>query len=57
VDDLVAAVYTDVPKSLHPIARYSVWAHLRKLAAEGRATSDNRDDLGASWAAERDKQD
>ena len=49
VDDLVDAVYTDVPKSLHPVARYSVWAHLRKLAAEGRAVSDNRDDLGASW--------
>jgi glyoxylase-like metal-dependent hydrolase (beta-lactamase superfamily II) len=50
VDALVAAVYTDVPTLLHPIARYSVWAHLRKLAAERRATSPDVDDLGPSSA-------
>lgn len=37
VDQLVARVYTDVDPALHPIARASLWAHLRKLAAEGRA--------------------
>src|SRR3954451_10026763 len=46
VEDIVAAVYVDVPEALHPIARFSVWAHLRKLAAEGRAKSDDVDDLG-----------
>jgi glyoxylase-like metal-dependent hydrolase (beta-lactamase superfamily II) len=49
VEALVAAVYTDVPTLLHPIARYSVWAHLRKLAAEGRATSPDVGDLAAPW--------
>lgn len=49
VDELVAAVYTDVPPSLHPVARYSVWAHLRKLEAEGRAATADRDHLGAGW--------
>ncbi|MBA2625905.1 MAG: MBL fold metallo-hydrolase [Acidimicrobiia bacterium] len=44
VEELVEAVYTDVPEALHPIARYSVWAHLRKLAAEGRARGDALDD-------------
>lgn len=38
VDAIVARVYTDVPELLHPIARYSVHAHLLKLAAEGRVT-------------------
>jgi glyoxylase-like metal-dependent hydrolase (beta-lactamase superfamily II) len=44
VADLVAAVYTDVPVALHPVAEHSVWAHLRKLAAEGHAvpTGDER---------------
>ncbi len=49
VEEVVAAVYTDVPDVLHPIARYSVWAHLRKLAAEGRASSPEEADLGAPW--------
>jgi glyoxylase-like metal-dependent hydrolase (beta-lactamase superfamily II) len=51
VDDLVAAVYTDVPVALHPIARYSVWAHLRRLAGAGRAASDAPDQDGSTWAA------
>jgi glyoxylase-like metal-dependent hydrolase (beta-lactamase superfamily II) len=49
VEEVVAAVYTDVPDALHPIARYSVWAHLRKLAAEARAASSDVDDLAAPW--------
>lgn len=49
VEQLVEAVYVDVPEVLHPIARYSVWAHLRKLAAEGQATSTDADDLAATW--------
>lgn len=47
--ELVAAIYTDVPELLHPIARFSVWAHLRKLAAEGRATATDADDANARW--------
>lgn len=37
VDELVGRVYADVSPELHGIARSSLWAHLRKLAAEGRA--------------------
>ncbi|HVF76165.1 MAG TPA: MBL fold metallo-hydrolase [Acidimicrobiales bacterium] len=51
VPDLVEAVYTDVPDILHPIARWSVWAHLRKLAAEGRAVALDADDIDAEWRA------
>jgi glyoxylase-like metal-dependent hydrolase (beta-lactamase superfamily II) len=47
--DLVAVLYTDVPDALHPVARYSVWAHLRKLADEGRAEGVDPDDLDAPW--------
>lgn len=49
VNDLVAAIYVDVPQDLHPIARFSVWAHLRKLAAEGRAAGTDLDDIEATW--------
>jgi len=37
VDELVPAVYADVDPSLFPVARRSLWAHLRKLAADGLA--------------------
>jgi glyoxylase-like metal-dependent hydrolase (beta-lactamase superfamily II) len=48
---LVAAIYTDVPEVLHPAARFSVWAHLRKLATEGPAAADDPDDPDATWTA------
>ena len=48
-EELVAVIYKDVPKELHPVARYSVWAHLRKLAAEGKASSADVTDLDAPW--------
>ena len=51
VEDIVQAVYTDVPEELHPIARFSVWAHLRKLAAEGAAKADDPDSLDTIWVA------
>jgi len=44
VDDLVATVYVDVAEELHPVARLSVWAHLRKLASEGHVTGDGLDE-------------
>lgn len=50
VEDLVTAVYVDVPAAVHPIARFSVWAHLRKLAAEGAAASSDADNLDATWS-------
>jgi len=51
VDELVAAVYLDVDRARHPIARRSMWAHLRKLAGEDRAYSEDPDDIGATWTA------
>lgn len=52
IEDIVSDVYTEVPASLHPIARFSVWAHLRKLAEEGLATSDDGDDITARWTTQ-----
>jgi glyoxylase-like metal-dependent hydrolase (beta-lactamase superfamily II) len=52
IEDIVSDVYTDVPASLHPIARFSVWAHLRKLGEEGLATSDDGDDITARWTTQ-----
>ncbi|MCU1352443.1 MAG: hypothetical protein JWM05_1652 [Acidimicrobiales bacterium] len=46
---LVAAIYTDVPAVLHPVAQRSVWAHLRKLAADGQASATDADDPAATW--------
>jgi glyoxylase-like metal-dependent hydrolase (beta-lactamase superfamily II) len=50
VDDLLATVYADVRDELLPVARQSLWAHLRKLDADGRANPDDRADIEASWA-------
>jgi glyoxylase-like metal-dependent hydrolase (beta-lactamase superfamily II) len=49
VEDIVEAVYVDVPAVLHPVARFSVWAHLRKLADDGQATSADVNDVDARW--------
>jgi glyoxylase-like metal-dependent hydrolase (beta-lactamase superfamily II) len=50
VDELVAAIYVGVPDALLPVARYSGWAHLRKLSAEGRVTTDDDPgDIHAQW--------
>lgn len=51
--DIVTRLYRDVPDDLHPVARYSVWAHLRMLAAEGRAASAEVDDIEAPWTQRR----
>ena len=37
VDELLPVVYSDVTERQLPVARFSLWAHLRQLAAEGRA--------------------
>ncbi len=53
VDDLVASVYDDVHEALHPVARLSLWAHLRKLGEEREATSADPDDIEALWESAR----
>ena len=37
IDQLVPRVYADVDPRMHDVARLSLWAHLRKLVADGRA--------------------
>ena len=52
-EQLVAAIYTEVPAALHPVARYSVWAHLRKLGEEQRAWTADVHDIDAPWGPRR----
>lgn len=40
VDGIVAAVYVDTPPALHPIARYSVLAHLEMLQEDGQVSAN-----------------
>ncbi len=47
--EIVDVVYTDVPAPLHPVARWTVWAHLRKLASDGRASASDLTDPDAVW--------
>ncbi len=51
LDELLPAVYDDVDPERHPVARRSLWAHLRKLEAEGRveAGDPDREDTRWSW--------
>ena len=51
ITDIVEQLYSDVDEKLHPVAARSVWAHLRKLAAEGRAGSTDVDDAEGLWVA------
>ena len=41
LDELVPAVYDDVPVFMHPAARQSLWAHLIKFQEEGKAILEN----------------
>jgi len=41
LEELVLAVYDDVPARLHPVAARSLTAHLQKLVAEGNVTSED----------------
>ena len=36
IDDLVGVIYADINPDLHPVARYTVHAHLLKLAKVSR---------------------
>jgi glyoxylase-like metal-dependent hydrolase (beta-lactamase superfamily II) len=47
IETIVERVYTDVRPELHPVARYSVHAHLLKLASEGQVTGKT---LTGKWS-------
>lgn len=49
VDELIPVVYQDVDNDRHPIARRSLWAHLRKLTDDGRARCSDRESAEATW--------
>ncbi|HSZ37522.1 MAG TPA: MBL fold metallo-hydrolase [Acidimicrobiales bacterium] len=61
VDDLLEEVYGDVTEQQLPVARFSLWAHLRALAQEGRAklvstsspavSDGGLDTIESRWAA------
>jgi glyoxylase-like metal-dependent hydrolase (beta-lactamase superfamily II) len=49
--ELVPIVYADVTTDRFEVAGYSLWAHLRKLATEGRAAASDVDDPDATWTS------
>ena len=51
VDELLPVVYGHVSDELRPVARKSLWAHLRKLGDEGRARCLEPDDTALPWVA------
>ncbi len=54
-DELLPEVYGDVVDRLLPVARFSLWAHLRTLGEEGRAApvdaAAGEDTIETCWAA------
>lgn len=40
IEPIVKELYADIAEELHPVAAKSVWAHLRKLADDGKAKGD-----------------
>ena len=55
VDELLPEAYGDVTERQLPVARFSLWAHLRALGREGRATvldvPAGGDTIESRWAA------
>ncbi len=55
VDELLPEAYGDVTERQLPVARFSLWAHLRALGQEGRATlldaAEGADVIESRWAA------
>jgi glyoxylase-like metal-dependent hydrolase (beta-lactamase superfamily II) len=49
IPELVAVMYRDVPKHLHPAAARSVLAHLIHMAETGRVTTDGAPTAGATY--------
>jgi glyoxylase-like metal-dependent hydrolase (beta-lactamase superfamily II) len=56
VDELLPQVYGDVTERQLPVARFSLWAHLRGLGQEGRAVPEDagagvEDTIETRWSA------
>jgi glyoxylase-like metal-dependent hydrolase (beta-lactamase superfamily II) len=50
VAELLPVAYDDVDEARHKVATASLWAHLQKLVADGRATAGDPDDVLTQWA-------
>ncbi len=48
IEPMVKELYADVAEELHVMASFSVWAHLRKLVEDGKATGDA---LDGDWSS------
>ena len=51
VAELLPVAYDDVDEARHKIATFSLWAHLQKLVADGRATAGDPADLATTWVS------
>lgn len=51
--ELVPEIYRDVPEALHPVAKFSLWAHLRKLGDDGLVSCPDPADITAPWSRRR----
>ena len=49
--DIVAALYADVDRALHPAAMHSVWAHLIHLHQQGKIIADPAPRIDARYLA------
>jgi glyoxylase-like metal-dependent hydrolase (beta-lactamase superfamily II) len=49
VAELLPFAYDDVDEARHKIAAFSLWAHLQKLVADGRAHAVDPTDLETTW--------
>ena len=50
IRDMVAVMYADVDKRLHPAAAHSVLAHMIHLVQTGRVIADGDNDLQARYS-------
>jgi hypothetical protein len=55
VDELLVEVYGDVTERQLPVARFSLWAHLRALAHEDRATLVGAPGAAGAHAEEKEE--
>ena len=52
IGDIVAELYKDVDKRLHPAAAHSVLSHIIHMRKTGRVTADGPDGLRQSYRLE-----
>ena len=53
VEKILPVVYADVPRFMHPVAKFSLLAHAIKLEEEGRAVRDGETWSWRGWSSDR----